>query len=87
MKAKCPLIKKPCIEHGCEFWDKVPGTGEYKCRYELTNLYLDDVAQYLQLVLRSNEATRVAGNELIKSQLQREPTPDLLKIVGVKEKD
>ncbi len=25
MKVICPLIKKPCVEHGCNFWTHIQG--------------------------------------------------------------
>lgn len=85
MEPKCPRWGEPCIKHECAFWDKVPATGDYECRDKLTNMMLDDVANYLHLLLKSSEGNRETGVQMIKSGLQQEVTPELKRLVGVKE--
>jgi len=82
---KCPRWGEPCIKHECEFYDKVPATGEYECRDKLTNLMLDDIANYLHLLLKSSEGNRETGVQMIKSSMQQEATPELKRLVGVKD--
>lgn len=74
---------EPCLEHGCEFYDKIPASGEYACRHEITNLMLNDLAAYLELLLKSAEGHRTTVVERDRSGALGEATPEYLKILNL----
>lgn len=82
---KCPRWGEPCIRHECEFFDKVPATGDYVCRDELRNLYLDDIAQYMAQLLGSSEQHRETVVQGIRSRMKGGATPELLQLTGMKQ--
>ena len=82
--AICPRVGEPCLKHGCEFYDFVEGIGEFRCRDEITNLYLEDVGKLLNLTLKSVDQHRELMTQAYKSAYQKGATPELLKLIGVK---
>jgi len=83
---KCPRWGEPCLKHECAFWDPIPAKpGEFECRDKLHNLYLDDLINTLDVLLTSSESNRILGVEAMKSRINGGPTPELLRLSGLKE--
>ena len=85
MKTICPRVGEPCLEHECEFYDKVPATGEYKCRDEIRNGMLNDIAQFLSVIMKSQDTHRELTAQGMISSLKRTPTDELQRLLQVKE--
>lgn len=77
------LVEISCLEHRCEYFDQVPSTGEFVCRSKLNNLYLNDCAQLLNLVLQSGEQHRELQAQMVKSAYQRRATPEMLRLADI----
>lgn len=71
---KCPLFKKPCLTHGCEWYEPLrgrhPQTGqeidEYGCNIKWLTILLIENAQMTRAVTDTLDAFRketIAGNE------------------------
>lgn len=74
------------MEYGCVFYVPVPATPEkFVCNDILTTMMLNDVGNALQLVLRSTEQHRETVVQGMRSGMQGQPTPELLRLTGVKD--
>ena len=72
-KATCPLLKKPCIEHGCKFWMHITGThpqsgakiDSFDCSIAWLPVLLVEATRVTTGVQASVESMR---NEVVKRQ-------------------
>jgi hypothetical protein len=86
MKKLCPKVMGECLEHGCVFYVHVPAKPEeFVCNDILTTMMLNDVGNYLSLLLRSGEQHRETVVQGMRSGMKGEPTPELLRLVGIQD--
>lgn len=66
MEKLCPLLKKPCIEHGCRWWTNVQGrhpqsgevVNQWACAVELLPILQITVAQEVRQGAAATESLR-----------------------------
>jgi len=84
MKKLCPKVMGECLEHGCVFYVSVPATPEkFICNDILTTMMLNDVGNYMSMLLHSNEQHRETVTQGMKSSMQGAPTQELLRLTGL----
>lgn len=86
MKKICPRINEECREHACTLYVHVPATPEkFVCNDILTTMMLNDMGNYLSLLLRSNEQHRETVVQGMRSSMHGRPTEELLRLTGMQD--
>lgn len=84
MKTICPRVGTECLQHECEFYDPIPATPDkFECRDKIRNDMLNDLAAFLNELLRSNEQHRELMTQAYRSAALKAPTPELKRLIGV----
>ncbi len=69
---------------GCKFYQK-KRTTEYMCIFEAQLVHLNELCNNIRILVDSSEQHRETHVQFIKSGMKNEPTPELLRLTGLKD--
>ena len=82
-KKICPVTGSDgCMESECLFYQRTY-TNDYMCEFKAALVHLNEIANNLRLLVKSNEQHREMVTQSYKSAIERRATPELLRLVGV----
>ena len=80
----CPRVGTPCLGHECLFYVQIPAHPEkYVCRDELRDLINIDIANQLQLILKSTEQHRETVVQTLRTKYTGHPTEEFKRLTGM----
>ncbi len=81
----CPITGSDgCLESDCLFYQN-QYTKDYMCVFEAGLSHLNELCANLRILVDSNEQHRELHTQFVKSGLNKKPSPELLKLTGLKQ--